>query len=289
MICQGPYPLGRDTDATIRHWDRIAESIQTAPQLFRGPLPRRSPDLSRFRNPRYRHQVRGTCVGQSGAAMAETSIRTPSPFDEQSEPNPAIDLSPLWVYAIAREYSREQGVRIGGEGAIVGHALMAVKERGFVKWDAWPCSRENELAYRDGSVPMAAQKAPKLMPIQDVRRLTDPDQVLEYLAGGYSVWIGVPWRGGTATRTDGFFEWRGRSFGGHAVELLGYDLDADRVIVGNSWDGWGVRPTGTGYTRWSSLARDLSADALARGVSEACVVAEVDGWQPKVKSWLDAF
>jgi hypothetical protein len=220
--------------------------------------------------------------------MAETSIRTPAPFDDRSEPNPAIDLSPLWVYSIARAYSRAQGIRLWGEGAIVGHALMAVKEHGFVTWDAWPSTVENERAYRDGVVPQSALDAPKLMPIQDVRRLTHPDQILEYLAGGYSVWIGVPWRGGTATRADGFFDWRGRSVGGHAVELLGYDLDEDRALVGNSWDGWGVRPAGVGYTRWTSLAKDLSESALAGGSSEACVVAEVDGWQPKVKSWADA-
>lgn len=282
-------PLGRDTEATVRAWDGIADAISPAPTLFRGPLPRRSPDLARFRNPRFRNQVRGTCVGQSGAAMAETTIRTPTSFDERTAPNPAIDLSPLWVYAIAREESRAQGIRLGGEGAIVSHALLAVQKRGFVPWDAWPCTEANERAYRDGRIPQSALDAPKFMPIQDVRRLTGPDQVLEYLAGGYSVWIGVPWRGGMQTRPDGSFSWGGRAAGGHAVELLGYDLDADRAWIGNSWSGWGKQPSGVGVTQWSALARDLTEAALAQGNSEACVVAEVDGWQPKVKSWSEAF
>lgn len=289
MNSNGYYPLGRDTVSTVRHWDDIAEVIAPAPSLFRGALPRKSLNLSPFRNTRYRNQLRGTCVGQSGAAMGETTIRTPVPLDASSPPNPAIDLSPLWVYSVAREFSRSQGVRLGGDGAIVGHALLAVKERGFVGWDAWPCTRENELAYRDGVVPKSALDAPKLMPIQDVRRLTEADQILEYLAAGYSVWAGLPWRGGTATRADGYFEWRGRSVGGHAVELLGYDLDADAVWVGNSWDGWGLRPAGVGYTRWSAFAADLTSKALDNGTAEACVVAELDGWQPKVKSWYDAF
>jgi hypothetical protein len=282
-------PLGRDTEATIQSWDAIADAIQPAPTLFHGPLPRRSTDLIRFRNPRPRNQVRGTCVGQSGAAVAETTIRTPIEFDERMQPNPAVDLSPLWVYAIAREYSRAQGVRLGGEGAIVCHALLAVKERGFAPWDAWPCTETNERAFRDGRIPQSALDAPKLMPIQDLRRLTQPDQILEYLAGGYSVWIGVPWRGGMETRPDGSFGWGGRAAGGHAVELMGYDLDADRAWIGNSWAGWGLQPSGVGFTRWSALSRDLEESLLNSGSSEACVVTEVDGWQPKVKSWAEAF
>lgn len=281
-------PFGRDTTATIRGWDRIAERIAPAPALFGGPLPRRSPDLRRFRNPRVRHQWRGTCVGQSGAAMAETTIRTPAPFDDSSEPNPAIDLSPLWVYAIAREKSRELGVLLGPEGAIVSHALLAVQERGFVPWSAWPGTAENERAYRDGQIPRAALDAPKLTPVQDVRRLTHPDQILEYLAGGYSVWVGLPWRGGLTTSPAGAFGWGSRSLGGHAVELLGYDLDADLVWVGNSWQGWGAGGSGIGATRWADLALDLTERALNNGRSEACVVAEVDGWRPKIRSWAEA-
>lgn len=281
-------PLGRDTEATVRGWEAIAVDVLPAPTIFRGPLPRRSPDLARFRNPRFRNQVRGTCVGQSGAAMGETTIRTPAGFDAQSEPNPAIDLSPLWVYAIAREFSREQGVRLGGEGAIVSHALLAVQKRGFIAWDAWPGTEANERAYRDGRIPQAALDAPKLMPVQDVRRLTSADQILEYLASGYSVWLGLPWRGGMQTRSDGSFDWGGRAVGGHAVELLGYDLDADRAWIGNSWSAWGLQPSGVGVTSWTALAKDLTEQALNAGSSEACVVAELDGWQPKVKSWADA-
>lgn len=280
--------LGRlDPSRHDNAWAVVLDRCRPAPGLMMGPLPRRSPDLARFRNPRRRNQVIGSCVGQSGAAMAETTIRTPSPFDEASQPNPAIDLSPLWVYAVARKYSRDHGVPISGEGAIVSHALLAVQELGFVKWEAWPGTSENEQSFRDGVIPQAARDAVKLMPIQDVRRLTDPDQILEYLAGGYSVWVGMPWRGGTSTRSDGYFEWRGRSVGGHAVELLGYDLDADRVVVGNSWGDWGVNPGCIGWTRWSAMSRDLTGTALDRGESEACVISEVDGWAPKVRSWLE--
>ena len=79
----------------------------------------------------------------------------------------------------------------------------------------------------------------------------------------------------------------GFGVGGHAVELLDYDLDAVRVWIGNSWVNarWGLQPGGIGYTSWSDLARDLSDSALDSGRSEACVVTDLNGWQPKVLDW----
>jgi hypothetical protein len=47
---------------------------------------------------------------------------------------------------------------------------------------------------------------------------------------------------------------------------------------------------GVGWTRWSDLARDLSAQALASGQSEAVVVSEIEGsWEPKASplDWAD--
>lgn len=275
-----PRPLGR-ADARP-HIDSIKASIRVAPRLFRGEIPSKSPNLRRFRNPRLHHQVRGTCVGQSGASVAETTIRTPDGFGADTPPNPAVDISPLWVYAKAREYTARSDRSIyNGEGAIVSHALMAVLESGFVPWDAWPCTEANERAYRDGKIPQSALDAKKHMPVGDARRLESFDQILEYLAGGYSVWIGVPWPNGAMnTSGDGSFAWSGRSVGGHAVELIDYDKEAGRAWIANSWQGWGDQ-LGIGHTSLSSMASTLSDRNLASGQSEAVVVSNVDGWGVK--------
>jgi hypothetical protein len=293
-----PLPLGRISPASVPGaWELTRDTVPVAPRLLAGDPPRRSIDLSRFRNTRYRDQVRGTCVGQSGAAMAETTVRTPSPLDESSEPNAPVDLSPLWVYAIARKYSADHGMPgiYDGEGAIVTHALSAVRESGLVRWEAWPGTPENERAYRDGRIPREAADAPKVRAVGDVRILERFAQVLEYLAGGYSVWVGVGWpRAAMSTAADGRFPWSGRTArdGGHAVELLGYDLDRDLVVVGNSWEraGWGgwQGRKNVGYTSLRAFERELSDANLSRGESEACVVSEVEGdWAPKVRSWSE--
>lgn len=276
-----PRPLGR-VDASP-HMEGIKAVLRVAPRLFRGPLPPKSPDIRRFRNPRLHHQVRGTCVGQSGASLCETTIRTPDGFGDATRPNPAIDISPLWVYAKAREYTARTDRSIyNGEGAIVSHALLAVKECGFVGWDAWPCTEANEASFRDGQIPGAAISAPRLRPIGDARRLESWDQVREYLAGGYSVWIGVSWPNGAMdTDGQGRFAWTGRSVGGHAVELIDYDETTDRAWIANSWQGWGDG-LGIGSTSLRSIASVLSDRNLASGSSEAVVISNVDGWGVKV-------
>lgn len=294
-----PLPLGRDTDRTIRQADRVLAALAPAPRLFRGPVPSKSPRIDRFRVPRLRDQKIGKCVGESGAANAETTVQTPDPFRDDSAPTGhAFAASSLWCYFVARrETAKYDRSILRGEGAIVSDALKAAQAEGFIPFEAWP---DDDAGYyeieRSGRLPAAVQAAERAKAIGDARRLADPDQILEYLAGGYSVWIGVPWRGGSSTRADRDgrhrFQWGHRNVGGHAVELLAYDLDADEVAVGNSWmgAGWGDRERGVGWCPWSALARDLTAAALGSGVSEAVVFTEIGGsWAPKYRplDWAD--
>jgi hypothetical protein len=260
----------------------IAGGVARAPRIAKG-YPRKSPKLWLYRNPRYRGQLIGSCVGESGAAMGETSIRTPSPMPSSRDtvsPLPPVNLSPLWVYYIARRYSRDNGRPISGEGAIVSDAMAAVVKEGHILYDAWPATEANYANYNDK--PPASAISARRIPVRgEAQILTDSDHVLEYLGAGFSVWIGVGWKGSDPT-PDGMFGWSGWAQGGHAVELLGYDLDRDLVCVGNSWDNarWGIQPGGYGYTKWTALARDLSARNLDSGTNEACVITELQGVDP---------
>lgn len=270
--------------------DHIKSVIRPAPRLIRGELPRKSPAIWRFRNMRYRNQVLGTCVGQSGAACAETTVRTPDGFTDATPPNPPVDFSPLDVYVGSRLEAEANGVSgmFRGEGSIVSYALLYVQRAGFIPYEAWPCTPENEKKAQGRTIPAKAQEAKRFRPYGDVRNLVASDQMIEYMAAGYSLWPGTRWLANAMqTRADGSFTWSGSSVGGHAYELLGYDLDADRVWIGNSWDGWGG-PGSIGWTKWSVLAKEFTDRKLAGGESECCVFSNVDGWGVKTRSWIEA-
>lgn len=255
----------------------IAGGVARAPRIAHG-FPRKSPKLWLYRNTRTRAQTIGDCVGESGAAMGETSLRTPNPMPASRDtisPLPPVNLSALWVYYIARKFSREHGRPISGEGAIVSDALAAVVQEGHILYDAWPSTPENYSRYND-TPPPGALTAKRIKVAGEAQLLDDADHILEYLGAGYSVWVGVGWKGGNPNGS-GIFSWGGWSQGGHAVELLGYDLDNDLVAVGNSWDPWGVMPGGYAYTKWSALKREFTAANLSNGTSEACVITELAG------------
>lgn len=267
-------------------YQEICRQVGEAPRIEFGPLPKRSPPLWRFRHPRSRAQLIGCCTGESAASMCETTFRTPHPAAPETW-SPLLGtpaFSSLWVYWAARQRARDQGRPIIGEGAVVTDALAAVVERGLVLYDAWRSTPENYRSYSDSRPPETAVQSRRIKIEGEAQRLMSADAVLEYLGAGYSVQIGLPWRGGNRTDADGRFSWAGGAIGGHAVELLGYDLAEDRLWVGNSWDNarWGVQtdepavPRGYGYCRWSDFARDLTSRAFTSGAVEAVVITEVD-------------
>lgn len=273
----------------------IQASVLEAPTLSpTAEPPRRSPPLWRYRLPRVRGQLIGCCVGESGASMLETTCRTPAGENIDLVNARPLDATPafsaLGVYWAARDYSRRQGRPIRGEGAIVTDALTAVCESGVALYQAWPSTDANYRNYSDNKPPASFRTAPRLRPAGECRRITNEKQVLQYLGAGFSLWFGGPWRGGSRTAKDGAFSWNNPAQGGHAVELLGYDLDTDRIVIGNSWDnaGWGVQPAvesglprGWGYCPWSQFRLDLMAEDFVSGSVEVCVICEVS-WAPPV-------
>ena len=288
MAKRADIHLGRDTDATMRSVARIGHVLRAAPPVMKGTYPRKSFRLDRFHNTRYRGQLIGSCVGEAGAAMGETTVRTPEPLKEDSVPLDPVAFSQLWCYWIARDYSRRQGINLGGEGAIVSHFYAAANERdkGLKPYEVWPATEANYRSYRDTSVPRAAIEAEPIPPRGEGLVLTDPDQIFEYLAAGYSVDVGTSWHGAQSTRADGYCRWGSPSIGGHSYQLLWYDLDKNQIGFSNSWDNaqFGLQPGGLWWTDLNVYMQEFSAQTMRSGQSEAVVIAEV-GIEVKPKRW----
>lgn len=300
----GPRPLGRDSSATVAHWDAIRDAMPEAPTIMRGELPRKSPPIWRFMNPRPHYQVIGMCVGRSACRMKELLLRIPEDADAASNPLPAVDLSSLYDYWIARAYSRAQGIRLGADGAIVSHSVLAGVKDGACALRFWPDDERSERAYTD-------RRAPDPEDFADGRShlITRHAMIpslrgqLEYLAQGYAVQTGMPVsEGWLQTDEHGWFRERGSEIGGHATCTVGYDLDAGWVAILNSWAGWGRRSTdpmfsitngytNIGYYPMEDYERQFSDTAMARGDSEAIVVNTVGGFdRPKIRfDWANLY
>lgn len=302
-------PLGRDTAATVRHWSAIRAAMAPAPRLFRGPLPRKSPDNRRYRNHRYRNQEIGCCVGQSLASMVETLLRMPLGRTLNTPPDPAVDLSPLWTYYVARRWSFAHGINLGGEGAIVSHGIQAVNASGVARMADWPDTAQNEQLYSDRQTPPAATSEAKDHLVRTYGILETWDDMLAAVAAGFIVQIGIEIPQGFMQTDDaGRFTLRGGDVGGHAITFEDYDQDQDIAYIGNSWDDalWGMRAenfgfgltaadldprrhgrVGVGVCSLTDLGRYFTARMMSTGQSEAVVANTVDGWAPKLLSFAD--
>lgn len=293
------YLLGRDTDATVASWDATVARIGVAPTIARGPLPRKSPDNRKFRLPRYRGQLIGCCVGENTSSTVETLLRMPANRTPDSKPLEGEALSPLWVYWLARKYSAAHGMPIRGEGAIVSHAVEALAEDGVVRYEKWTATDDDYRRYSDRIKPgdelIAEADA---HPVKEKALLDSWPKMLEFLAEGFTISIGIPIpEGFSQTDDSGLFHLRGGNIGGHCIELLDYDMDADDAWIGNSWANvrWGAKSddpayqrdrmagrTNIGHCSLTDLARLFSDANMRRGVSEAVVINNVVGWEPKI-------
>jgi hypothetical protein len=292
-VWEAPVPanlFGR-VKPTQESWKSICSVMGEAPPLYDGPPPRRSPPLDLARNPRRRAQLIGCCVGENSTSMSETCVRVDHPnvtgVNVPIIPG-APSFSALWTYHIARAYSASQGRPLSGDGAILSDALTAICQQGLISYDTWPSTDDAYKNYSDNVTPPGVANAPRILVKGAAQRLMSADAILQYLGQGYSVAIGIPWRSGAmSTAADGGFAWTGSVVGGHCVELLAYDLDADTVKIGNSWDNveWGLQPTdptkprGIGTTSWSALARDLPPQNFTDGTIEVIVIVGFD-WTP---------
>ena len=289
--------MGRDTAATIRAVASVGHVLKAAPVVSRGTLPQQSPNLFAYTNKRYRGQEIGCCVGEAMAALAETSAKTPDPFQDGAPALPDVAFSQLFCYWLARQKSAELGVNLGGEGAIVSHALKGLMEGlrsgvkgGYRAYDLWPATDQTYASYRDRSPIKAAVDGTSIPLVGPALMLTYPEQILEYLSIGQPVGVGTPWTGGMQSAPDGRISWGGATVGGHAYQIVAYDMPANRIYGTNSWDNarYGVQPGGLFYTNLTSWMSMFTTRTMASGECEAMVIEDV-GVRQAAGDWADAW
>lgn len=288
---------------TPREWDRIVGRVGYAPTILRGEIPRRSPDNRAFANKRYRGQLIGDCVGENVTQMTEALLRMPADRRADSAPLPAKSLSPLLTYWLARKYARDKGINLGGEGAIVSHAIEAIDALGVASYDLYPATPENYRGYSDRRPPpAAATEEAARHSIKEKAVLDTPEKMLTFLGGGFVLAVGAAFPHGMLQTDDtGYFAMRGANDVGHCVCVYDYDLDANKVWIGNSWANarWGARTddpeyppecqghSNIGWTQLDAFLRWFTPRMMQSGQSEAVVANDVEGWAPKVRSFVE--
>ena len=290
-------PLGR-TVAERQAWNVIVASMPVMPRVFRGSTPRRSPDNHRFMPKDAWWQIRGFCVGYGRARQVQYLTRVPANATPQSDPLPGIRVSPLYSYALAREYARTHGVNLGsGDGAIVSHSILAAVDDGVDSWEQCPCPPEVEKNWPNERPPDPDDREAGKEHTAKTFSIADSwDAVLEGVAGGYVCNCGtqIP-QGMMQTRPDdGHFDWAGPYIGGHSYLIVDYDMDKDEVILANSWPQWGWREkdaaggfSNLARTSLTAFAKEFTAQKLRSGYSEATFVALRAGYHPIVTTTFD--
>lgn len=277
--------LGR-IEPEPKHFESLLATgvMRSAPMISR-TIPNESLPIWKFRCPRPRNQLIGCCVGESGASMAETTTRTPENFNENTRPVFGKWFSALWVYWLARNESRDRGVKIIGDGAIVSHAAIAMEKHGFLEYHFWPSTKENYDRYREEehqNKKEAFRLSKFYFPAKRGMALINSfDQMLMWMADGYSIWVGMPWpQNWMTTFRNGILATASNTtIGGHAVEFLGFN--DNYVAIGNSWANWGAnydtttRTSNIGWARMSDIKKIFNDSAFASGKVEAAVICEV--------------
>jgi hypothetical protein len=300
----GDRALGRDTDATVAHWDAIVASMPTAPRIFAaGAAPRKSPNVRRFHYDAYLDQrSKGYCVGFNACATVMTRLRIPADATETAgDPLPEVILSPLATYDISRLQASAEGINLGnGDGSIGSCAARGLARLGCVDWATHPSPPSAIDSHRNNSpLPAADLAFGKLHLVRAFALAEDWEHGLELNAGGLPLAIcsAIP-QGMMQTDAKGFFRMRGGVVGGHCYQLIDHDQDQNLAWIGQSWANWGERNADPryanrgGYTQVGTcpldeLASWFSPRAMANGSSEIICVNTVEGFGPAILSWKE--
>ncbi len=254
--------LGRDTAATMANWATLVTQVPEAPHIFAGTAPEASPMIRRFVPGGYDNQDIGCCVGKAGRNGCGVLIKIPEGANLTTKPLPTKTQSGLFNYYNARAVSRAQGMRMGGEGAIVAHLMIALQQSGSADETLYPDSSANQKAYSDRHAPPAAavEDGKKHLVIQ-AARITSKAQYFDFLGQGFPIIDGLSIGSGwMQTGEDGKFSLGGRTVGGHATLTVDYDRKTNKLYKRNSWAHWGAKLAASDFASFVDAADFAAAD-----------------------------
>lgn len=215
--------------------------------LFGKPSPKDYRAIPQLASPPRKVDLRPSCSpiedqGQLGSCTANAAIGALE-YHQRKRGQPAVDLSRLFVYFNAR--------RLGGRtnddsGAEIAEAMAALLAYGAPPEDRWPYDIGK---FTQEPAQALYEEALKNQPAE-YARVERGDGVVGALARGYPVVFGIqlPRRCYEEAANTGVMpeptaaEIADVGNGGHAMLIVGYDLDRKTYILRNSWGAnWGDR------------------------------------------------
>lgn len=207
-------------------------------------------DLRPFAPPIVDQSVSNSCVGNSSASMVR--------FVRRKLGLPDFQPSRLFIYYFAR---RLQGWQDADEGATIRDAMKVLEADGVCDEADWPFDIDK---VNDRPDQMDLHRALENRQLKYVRMRRGDD--LYHLK--HSLQLGIPFMLGISvyssffdTGDDGLVRMPRSTEtleGGHAMYVVGYDNNAGRFIVANSWGDWGDK--GYCYLPYAYLLNDDLSD-----------------------------
>lgn len=194
----------------LEDWDKL-EATETPFQMMKSFT---APHSVSFRKiyPSTRNQ------GQAGSctAFARTRASTVLTYWQTGQ---IVEYSPLWAYERNQARSNIRGIM---SGATIGATLESMNEDGEVLEKSYPYDLRkygNKLPqelFEEGQTRQALKHSP----------LKSPEEIFQWLASGKgAVIIGIDWTKKLANAGKYLDDAGSGSYGGHAMEISGYDGD----------------------------------------------------------------
>lgn len=176
----------------------------------------------------------GACVGFAGAALKDW-------YEKSQENLVEGGLSSRCIYNGARSLEG----RLGAEGAYLRDALKWLQKLGVCREHDWPYYAW-QPSWKSEPREVVSIEQMKPYKIKSYVRLSTINEVLEALAEGLPVYAGVLWYSNWIyVGKDGKLPEKNYDVvGGHAIFLVGYDLEEKWILFQNSWGNYGMNGFG---------------------------------------------